>query len=39
MNGMSKYCQKIINKHFEKLSDIKLGEAKDYLTENLDWEY
>ena len=39
MNGMNKYCQKIINKHFEKLSDIKLGEAKDYLTENLDWEY
>ena len=39
MNGMNKYCPKIINKHFEKLSDIKLGEAKDYLTENLDWEY
>lgn len=39
MNGMNKYCPKIINKHFEKLSDIELGEAKDYLTENLDWEY
>ena len=37
--SINKYCQKIINKHFEKLSDIKLGEAKDYLTENLDWEY
>ena len=39
LHNMEEYCTKIINKHYEQLSDIKLGEAKDYLSENLDWEY
>ena len=36
--NLKKYCEPIINKHYEKFSDIQIGTEEDYMVENLDWE-
>lgn len=37
-HNMKKYCETIINRHYEKLSDIRKATEEDYMVENLDWE-